>query len=150
MIGPCRSVRLRGSTRSRRAYSGRVSHSNLIKLAVPIAPPPPLFGIIHAPLSATMVLERLRLLSLSLSLSVSRSLSSRSSLLVTPLFFHGPSYEALGQQWLQRHPEAGSSWPSWPKASYVSLGLDEIEHHALQRPVQLLGCVHQHLHTGVL
>ena len=21
------------------------------------------------------------------------------------------------QQWLQRHPEAGSSWPSWPKAS---------------------------------
>ena len=32
-------------------------------------------------------------------------------------------YEAsrqLGQdgQWLQRHPEAGSSWPGWPKASY--------------------------------
>ena len=21
------------------------------------------------------------------------------------------------EQWLQRHPEAGSSWPSWPKAS---------------------------------
>jgi len=21
-------------------------------------------------------------------------------------------------QWLQRHSEAGSSWPSWPKASY--------------------------------
>ena len=31
-------------------------------------------------------------------------------------------FEALGQlgqeQWLQRHPEAGSSWPSWPKTSY--------------------------------
>ena len=26
-------------------------------------------------------------------------------------------YEALGQKWLQRHPEAGSSWPSWPRAS---------------------------------
>ena len=22
------------------------------------------------------------------------------------------------EQWLQRHPEAGSSWPSWPKASH--------------------------------
>ena len=21
------------------------------------------------------------------------------------------------EQWLQRHPEAGLSWPSWPKAS---------------------------------
>ena len=21
------------------------------------------------------------------------------------------------KQWLQRHPEAGSSWPSWPRAS---------------------------------
>ena len=32
-----------------------------------------------------------------------------------------PTYEALGNlgqdQWLQRHPEAGSSWSSWPKAS---------------------------------
>ena len=29
-------------------------------------------------------------------------------------------YEACGaEQWLQRHPEAGSSWPSWPKASYA-------------------------------
>jgi len=24
----------------------------------------------------------------------------------------------IAEQWLQRHPEAGSSWPSWPKASY--------------------------------
>ena len=23
------------------------------------------------------------------------------------------------EQWLQRHPEAGSSWPSWPKALQV-------------------------------
>ena len=23
-----------------------------------------------------------------------------------------------GEEWLQRHPEAGSSWPSWPKASH--------------------------------
>jgi hypothetical protein len=23
------------------------------------------------------------------------------------------------EQWLQRHPEAGSSWPSWPKASHT-------------------------------
>ena len=23
-------------------------------------------------------------------------------------------------QWLRRHPEAGSSWPSWPKASQPS------------------------------
>jgi len=22
------------------------------------------------------------------------------------------------EQWLQRHPEAGSSWPSWPQASH--------------------------------
>ena len=22
------------------------------------------------------------------------------------------------EQWLQRHPEAGLSWPSWPKASH--------------------------------
>jgi hypothetical protein len=32
------------------------------------------------------------------------------------------NYEALGQldqdaQWLQRHPEAGSSWPSWSMGS---------------------------------
>jgi len=31
------------------------------------------------------------------------------------------------EQWLQRHPEAGSSWPSWSKAShiFVSIGLTE-------------------------
>ena len=23
----------------------------------------------------------------------------------------------MPEQWLQRHPEAGSSWPSWPRAS---------------------------------
>ena len=28
-------------------------------------------------------------------------------------------------QWLQRHPEAGSSWPSWPKASYTDLLVDD-------------------------
>ena len=22
-------------------------------------------------------------------------------------------------QWLQRHPEAGSSWPDWPRSLYV-------------------------------
>ena len=27
------------------------------------------------------------------------------------------NYEASGQLRLQRNPEAGSSWPSWPKAS---------------------------------
>ena len=28
------------------------------------------------------------------------------------------------EQWLQRHPEASSSWPSWPKPSHVgSYGL---------------------------
>ena len=26
------------------------------------------------------------------------------------------------EQWLQRHPEAGSSWPSWPKASHPQQG----------------------------
>ena len=25
------------------------------------------------------------------------------------------------EQWLQRHTEAGSSWPSWPEASYAAL-----------------------------
>ena len=24
------------------------------------------------------------------------------------------------EQWLQRHPEAGSSWPSWPRVSHSS------------------------------
>jgi len=36
--------------------------------------------------------------------------------------FHETSarYRAVEpEQWLQRHPEAGSSWPSWPKASHV-------------------------------
>ena len=37
--------------------------------------------------------------------------------------FGGTSYHALRQldqeQWLQRHPEAGSSWASWPKVSCV-------------------------------
>jgi len=32
-------------------------------------------------------------------------------------------YRALEpEQWLQRHPEAGSSWPGWPKASQLLLG----------------------------
>jgi len=32
---------------------------------------------------------------------------------------HTPLYrEVEPEQWLQRHPEAGSSWPSWPKASH--------------------------------
>jgi len=30
------------------------------------------------------------------------------------------------EQWLQRHPEAGSSWPSWPQASQM-LGRDHAE-----------------------
>jgi len=37
------------------------------------------------------------------------------------LYVNEAHYEALGQlgqEWLQRHPEAGSSWPSWLKASY--------------------------------
>ena len=25
--------------------------------------------------------------------------------------------EDLGEQWLQRRPEAGSFWPSWPRSS---------------------------------
>ena len=31
----------------------------------------------------------------------------------------GPPQDQGGTefQWLQRHPEAGSSWPSWPEAS---------------------------------
>ena len=43
---------------------------------------------------------------------------------------YATSFETLGlmyskrhlpgiEQWLQRHLEAGSSWPSWPKASYL-------------------------------
>ena len=32
----------------------------------------------------------------------------------TPPRCPAPAYEALGQL-LQRHPEAGSSWPSWPR-----------------------------------
>ena len=27
---------------------------------------------------------------------------------------------ARPEQWLQRHPEAGSSWPSWPEASQAA------------------------------
>jgi len=34
---------------------------------------------------------------------------------------HLPDGAVEPEQWLQRHPEAGSSWPSWPKASH-SLG----------------------------
>jgi len=31
----------------------------------------------------------------------------------------GARYRAVEpEQWLQRHPEAGSSWPSWPKVSH--------------------------------
>ena len=31
-------------------------------------------------------------------------------------------YRAVEQeQWLQRQPEAGSSWPSWPRASHRGL-----------------------------
>ena len=33
------------------------------------------------------------------------------------------------EQWLQRHPEAGSSWPSWPQASqggYLILEADGV------------------------
>ena len=26
------------------------------------------------------------------------------------------------EQWLQRHPEAGSSWPSWPRFSWKGAG----------------------------
>jgi len=29
-----------------------------------------------------------------------------------------PDIAVEPEQWLQRHPEAGSSWPSWPEASY--------------------------------
>ena len=39
----------------------------------------------------------------------------------SPLSHTMRPYGQLGQdeQWLQRHPEAGSSWPSWSKASYI-------------------------------
>jgi len=29
-----------------------------------------------------------------------------------------PAESSGADQWLQRHPEAGPSWPGWPKASY--------------------------------
>ena len=29
-----------------------------------------------------------------------------------------PTQSSGVEQWLQRHPEAGSFWPGWPKASY--------------------------------
>jgi len=32
------------------------------------------------------------------------------------------------EQWLQCHPEAGSSWPSWPKASHLNVGWHAGEH----------------------
>ena len=31
-----------------------------------------------------------------------------------------PSLSLYIEQWLQRHPEAGSSWPSWPRVSHPS------------------------------
>ena len=36
------------------------------------------------------------------------------------------------EQWLQRHPDVGSSWPSWPKASQ-----HEQEDQRLDRPIGL-------------
>ena len=31
-----------------------------------------------------------------------------------------PRYSSGAKQWLRRHSQAGSSWPSWPKASILS------------------------------
>ena len=47
------------------------------------------------------------------------ALSSRSRLSSDDAFQEkSAQYKAVEpEQWLQRHPEAGSSWPSWPKAS---------------------------------
>ena len=30
------------------------------------------------------------------------------------------------EQWLQRHPEAGLSWPSWPKASQLQIPMGTV------------------------
>ena len=52
------------------------------------------------------------------------------------------SCEAVGQleQWLQRHPEAGSSWPSWPKASQ-KLGFS-VGRHVRARGFRSRECEH--------
>jgi hypothetical protein len=31
-----------------------------------------------------------------------------------------PIWSSGAEEWPQHHPEAGSSWPSWPRASYLS------------------------------
>ena len=36
---------------------------------------------------------------------------------------HLPDRSVEPEQWLQRHPEAGSSWPSWPKASQLRISV---------------------------
>ena len=38
---------------------------------------------------------------------------------------HPTSNAEAGEQWLQRHPEAGSSMPSWPRASQAGV----CDHH---------------------
>ena len=41
---------------------------------------------------------------------------------MVPTSLEGPAMSAEGaEQWFQRHPEAGSSWPSWPQASQEGL-----------------------------
>jgi len=32
-----------------------------------------------------------------------------------------PISSSGAEQWLQRHPEADSSWPSWPETAYLLL-----------------------------
>jgi len=43
------------------------------------------------------------------------------------VFVEGGNVLVEPEQWLQRHPEAGSSWPIWPKASQYLTGVVVVE-----------------------
>ena len=53
---------------------------------------------------------------------------------LTPRLHQRLSSADVFEQWLQCHPEAGLSWPSWPQASCSALGdLEGIQQCRLQR-----------------
>ena len=55
-----------------------------------------------------------------------------------PRSFDQNALSSGAEQWLQRHPEAGWSWPSWAKASYprsfdeTLVGLERLLHSLLE------------------